>query len=555
MWSYWNNVLASSVPSTDQYSQHEYVLDSETLESIGLNPTAWQVDQVTGMPIIPSVDFSDGNNANIVVPYEQQYVPANALWSHDHGTATQGMAVAAFPEFDLEASASALDVSSTDIPPGLTMEMLWRAFIVQRHEMRIQNRKIERMSQQLATTSSASVSKKLPKLETKTHGAIQRQMREMIGCTKKIRRSNDRKEPVYWGLCAAARSEIEHASGTGGASAEATGQEATAGEDSELREQRVQAAPTKPWYLKPNWEGAVNDPVNEKVIKAVVDQLYVTQLNGFDATRYPCEAVSKGAQTYFGTLKTQMRHQDTSTGRAANRKKIQADERRDRKKDEADEMRIASIPVRKYLGHEGTQGLCEVIQSTWEDSLWSSEGEEHPEERAMFREVAAVSEGNWERYPRAWHSYQLRRIYAGLEGIHNALRLPTAKKSKAAGGDDDDEDTEGEDDGLDYTEDQRDTFMKLVHRDINQRPRCQHVYRRFRGRSHGSPPITRNNATIYKELISEEWAARSPANMKVYVDAPHCPVDFAIMFTPIPDDFIPLEVRTTLWPSQAGTSY
>ena len=73
-------------------------------------------------------------------------------------------------------------------------------------------------------------------------------------------------------------------------------------------------------------------------------------------------------------------------------------------------MRKAVVPIRKCLGYANTGGLCELIQTDWEESQWSSQGEEDPDLREQLRTAAGVPSGNLEVRPREWHARQVRRV-------------------------------------------------------------------------------------------------------------------------------------------------
>lgn len=71
-------------------------------------------------------------------------------------------------------------------------------------------------------------------------------------------------------------------------------------------------------------------------------------------------------------------------------------------------MRKAIPPLRKYLGHDATVGLPELVNTDWMSSEWSAaEGDSGAEERTRLREAQNVPEGSWEIRTRVWVNPQV----------------------------------------------------------------------------------------------------------------------------------------------------
>ncbi|KAI1782358.1 hypothetical protein LXA43DRAFT_1104217 [Ganoderma leucocontextum] len=329
-------------------------------------------------------------------------------------------------------------------------------------------------------------------LEPSIRDELHKTCTDLIGCFEKVRLTDDPDEPPYYDLP----------------------QPLPAGTPDRIGPDGVST------LFNPRWDDKVTSSYNNRYIEAVIDVMTTTKQHLLDPVKHTRGVLKAAAREYLRSLKRARGFRLDVAGRARLERQRQIARRWNRRRAKVYELRKATIVLRKIVGHAQSVGLDNLVDTDWVSS-------EHSD-----------ATGSLEIRPVEWHSQKLRDLYASLQTIRAAL--PKGKTLAGAS-----DVANPQDDGQDFTDEQRIEFLRITKVNIELRKlRAASQHKRFVGTSDErmrTKVVTKR--FIHRDCVSEEWAATYlPADAAMSVQTP-CPTHVTIWGATLPKELVDAKVR------------
>ncbi|KAI0736042.1 hypothetical protein C8Q76DRAFT_297260 [Earliella scabrosa] len=249
----------------------------------------------------------------------------------------------------------------------------------------------------------------------------------------------------------------------------------------------------------PAWDEDVISATNSEFIDAILALVNQRHSLVLDPVKHNPKVLKDAAQTYFRSLKREYSFRNTDEGRKRHANKNQYDRRLNRRKEKAKNRRKAIPAFRKVVGYAQTVGIEAIVNTDCVSSEHSLGESEACGDGAAVLNVLPVG----------WMSKQMRDIHEGLGVI--ARVLPTGRAATKA-----EPLLTADDDGVDFTPDQRGRFLRLVLLNVARRKgrgRSKYVRRKGPEDSRMRKGVV-NKGLVYKESVQEVWAATELTNIE-----------------------------------------